>query len=87
MRVVFQCGRMNVSMPRIIAGILGLTALAISIFAGHDPVSCIVRGAVAFAAGLFFGSIWESLTKTFWSRGEVQEPQSEERADSVDEAA
>jgi len=78
---------MKVSMPRIIAGVLGITALASSIFAGHDPVSCIVRGSIAFAAGLFFGSIWDSFSKTFWLREKVQEPQSDGTAESMDEAA
>ena len=65
-------------MPRIVAGILGLTALASGIFTGSDSLTCVINGGVSAAVGWIVGSIWDGLTKSILSvkpeKEEVGEP-------------
>ncbi len=54
-------------MPRIVAGILGLAALASGIFTGSDSLTCVINGGVSAAVGWIVGSIWEGLTRSILS--------------------
>lgn len=74
-------------MSRIVAGILGMTALASSIFAGLDPVSCIIRGGIAFSVGLILGSVWEGLTRSVMAGSPDEKPTEDASAETMDEAA
>ncbi len=62
-----KCGRIKSDMSRIVAGILGLAALASGIFTGSDSLTCVINGGVAAAVGWIVGSIWEGLTKSILS--------------------
>lgn len=74
-------------MSRIVAGILGMTALASSIFTGLDPVSCIIRGGLAFSVGLILGAVWEGLTRSILAGGPGERPEEEAQAETMKEAA
>ena len=74
-------------MSRIVAGILGMTALASSIFTGLDPISCIIRGGAAFSVGLILGSLWEGLTRSILAAAPEQTPVEDASAETMDEAA
>lgn len=78
----FRCGRIKSDMSRIVAGILGLAALASGIFTGSDSLTCVINGAVAGAVGWIVGSIWEGLTKSILSI--KPEKEIEENAESAD---
>lgn len=69
-------------MPRIVAGILGLTALASGIFTGSDSLTTVINGGVSAAVGWILGSIWEGLTKSILSvkpeKPEEEEPETAE---------
>ena len=49
-------------MPTVVGGCLSVVSLSASIFAGNDPWTCLLRGSVAFAAGLFCTSVWYAAT-------------------------
>lgn len=74
----FECGRMILNMPRIVAGILGLTALASGIFTGSDSLTCVINGGVSAAVGWIVGSIWDGLTKSILSIREEKQKEEEE---------
>ena len=74
-------------MSRIVAGILGMTALASSIFTGLDPVSCIIRGGLAFSVGLILGSVWEGLTRSVLASGPDKMSVEDASAETMEEAA
>lgn len=48
-------------MQTIVAGLMALTAMGASIIADVDPVTVVVRGAIAFFAGLLVTGIWASV--------------------------
>lgn len=48
-------------MPKLIAGLMALTALAASILAQADAITCLTRGAIAFVVGYFCGILWHSI--------------------------
>ncbi len=48
-------------MPKLIAGLMALTALAASILAQADAMTCLTRGAIAFIVGYFCGILWHSI--------------------------
>lgn len=74
-------------MPRILAGLLALTAVAASILAGKDSVSILVAGGAAGSVGWFLGGIWQSLVGVLMMREEAAESSDEQGSghDSDDE--
>jgi len=45
-------------MPKIVGGLLALTALSASIFAGVGPIDTLIRGFVAYLVGLLATQLW-----------------------------
>ncbi len=48
-------------MQTIVAGLMALTAMGASILADVDPMTVVVRGAIAFFAGLLVTGVWVSV--------------------------
>lgn len=48
-------------MGAVVGLILALTALAVGVMNGVDPVDCMIRAALAFAVGWFGVKMWNSL--------------------------
>jgi hypothetical protein len=48
----------EIRMPTLIGGLLALVALATSVFVGVDPLSCIIRGAIAYLVGVACTQLW-----------------------------
>lgn len=74
-------------MPKIVAGILGLAALASGIFTGSDSLTCVINGGVSAAVGWIVGSIWDGLTKSILSvkpeKEEVGEPSTAQQQEAA----
>lgn len=70
-------------MPQIVAGLIALTALAASIFAGLDSVSCLIRGGIAYAVGLLLANIWMGLV--YDPRRRILNLKEEEHTDEPEE--
>lgn len=45
-------------MPKVVGGILALTALGASILAGVDPLTCLWRGLLAYLIGSWATQLW-----------------------------
>lgn len=45
-------------MPTVIGGLMALVALAASILSGVDPVSCLMRGLIAYLVGAMATHVW-----------------------------
>jgi len=45
-------------MSRIVASTLSLVAMGASVLAGNDATTCLIRGTVAFIAGILLTQIW-----------------------------
>lgn len=45
-------------MPKVVGGILALTALGSSILAGVDPLTCLWRGLLAYLIGSWATQLW-----------------------------
>ena len=45
-------------LPKIVAGLLAIVALAASLLNGIDPIQCMIRGGIAWMVGLTAGTIW-----------------------------
>ncbi len=50
-------------MAKVVAGLMALVALGASVLADADPWTCLLRGAVAYAAGIVAGGFWEALAR------------------------
>ncbi len=48
-------------MQTIVAGLMAFTAMGASILADVDPVTVVVRGGIAFVAGLVLAGVWTSV--------------------------
>ncbi len=45
-------------MSKIVAGVLSLVAMGASVLAGNDAITCLIRGSVAFFAGIVLTHVW-----------------------------
>ena len=45
-------------MQTIVAGMMALTAMGASIISDVDPVTTVVRGSMAFVAGMILAGVW-----------------------------
>ncbi len=45
-------------MPNVIGGILALAALAASTLSGVEPVTCLLRGFIAYLTGVILTQLW-----------------------------
>ena len=45
-------------MPKIVAGLMAIAGLGASLLAGVDPAGCLLRGAVAYGAGILAANLW-----------------------------
>jgi hypothetical protein len=48
-------------MQAIVAGLMALTAMGASILADVDPLTVVVRGGIAFVAGLVLDGVWTAV--------------------------
>ena len=48
-------------MQTIVAGLMALTAMGASILADVDPVTVVLRGGIAYVAGLVLAGVWTSV--------------------------
>lgn len=46
-------------MPKLVASLTALTALAAAVLAGIDPWTTFLRGVIAFMVGHLAGTLWE----------------------------
>jgi hypothetical protein len=48
--------------PKLLAGLAGIAALAAGIFGNVEPLICMQRALIAFVIGGCLGAIWQALT-------------------------
>lgn len=55
-------------MPKLVGGILALSALATGIVSQVEPVQCVLRAFLAYVVGVFCGHVWYMIIKPVrWS--------------------
>lgn len=55
-------------LPKIVAGILAISALGAGLLNEVDPTQCLIRGAAAWMVGYVAGSVWNLLFASSSSR-------------------
>lgn len=75
-------------MQKIVAGLMALTAMGASILADVDPLTVVLRGGVALAAGLMLAGLWTMVVAPSAGKAEKKKSdqvESDESADDDDE--
>lgn len=69
-------------MQTIVAGLMALTAMGASIISDVDPVTTVVRGAIAFVVGMLLAGVW---TMVVMPQSPVDEEDVEEEEEEEEE--